>query len=801
MLIRLLSKLAMVATFASTLAVTGCDNGGNDSAFPGSSTSSSSSSASSSSSGTLELANVYVAFPPPVSQTQEASIQVRGAVQNLEGISAIQVNGVAATTADGWATWSADVPLMEGINSLEVTSVDADAVATPAATLSVTRTLDLTSPRDMVHDSDNGRLLLIDSARNSVMAVDTASGVKSLLSPPPGTENLIVEPLDMTLHRASNSVVIRQYSTEHPLVRVDLTTGAQSWLTLEHPDALDEAMPLAFTAAGTDLYISAMETFYVDSSGARVPADTDNATRRSLGMINRVDPATGELQPLSRYGLPGNTASLGTISSIGDHPDSPHLYALDLTVIEINRQQHNLRSIKKIDKATGERSWFFPATETEARDDADAVEGEENTNEEEEAPGEDKDTEITFSLGASTTDIHLDYPNNALWALDQNRLIKIDLQTAKATVVYGNDLPTGIKYSSFATRALSADFDNGILYTADDALDRIIATQLSDSTRRIVSSESGDDPDTNKTLISPSRVALDVNANQVFITDKAMLNLTRLDLTTGVRSTVVASENATAEKPSLYYPAALDFMDGPGRLLVVGNAKNDCIVRPSGPPTRLLSVDAATGNRKVLVTYSVTSFQVCDAVWEPGSRTLYTAEQHYGGTQRIGAIGRIRLLDNDNFQYTVFSRTGTPDETHPLTDPRTLVLDAPHKRLLVADAFLKGIVAVDVDSGARTLFSPHDAAVPMTAPRDMILNPEGTEAWVLDANLDGVISVDLETGKRRVLVQAPDGLNGLAIPSAMALHPIFNYLVIADPGRGTIMALDLETSQLVRIAR
>jgi len=90
-------------------------------------TSNASSSLSSSSSSILaSLApTATILFPPLNAFTEGTTILVRGTASDSDGsIASVSVNGVEATSSDGFATWSVKLPTQTGTHSLEVTVTD-----------------------------------------------------------------------------------------------------------------------------------------------------------------------------------------------------------------------------------------------------------------------------------------------------------------------------------------------------------------------------------------------------------------------------------------------------------------------------------------------------------------------------------------------------------------------------------------------------------------------------------------------------------------------------------------------------
>ncbi len=71
---------------------------------------------------TTVFADANVLFPPHflVSNTTADRIHVRGRATATQALTGVRVNGVPATTTNGWQTWTADIPLSMGINTITV---------------------------------------------------------------------------------------------------------------------------------------------------------------------------------------------------------------------------------------------------------------------------------------------------------------------------------------------------------------------------------------------------------------------------------------------------------------------------------------------------------------------------------------------------------------------------------------------------------------------------------------------------------------------------------------------------------
>ena len=144
---------------------------------------------------------------------------------------------------------------------------------------------------------------------------------------------------------------------------------------------------------------------------------------------------------------------------------------------------------------------------------------------------------------------------------------------------------------------------------------------------------------------------------------------------------------------------------------------------------------------------------------------------------------------------------------------RALAVDAANNRLLVAQR--GGLVAVDLDSGDRTLISTGDGSgetdigtgPAIRAPISVALDDQNNRLLVLLFNIDdeelgSLISVDLSSGDRSVISDPATGSgNILRIPVSVALDAANNRALVLDSALGfsidqvppSIVAVDLSS--------
>lgn len=154
----------------------------------GTSSSSSSSDDGDSSGPAMPSAALAIVFPPS-GATASATIVVRGTAMHDGPIAGVSVDGVAATSRDGFATWRAELPLDEGDNPIDARMHTDDGEIANEEPVVVTRFADEaaiargggfafadTDLRGIDVDRDAAVIHGVDSIYDGVLGVELASG-------------------------------------------------------------------------------------------------------------------------------------------------------------------------------------------------------------------------------------------------------------------------------------------------------------------------------------------------------------------------------------------------------------------------------------------------------------------------------------------------------------------------------------------------------------------------------------------------------------------------------------------------
>ncbi len=120
--------------------------------------------------------SLAIVFPPPRSATESKNIVVRG---TAEGLATIVVNGIPATVAND--TWTAEVPLAPGDNTVAVVGTGADG-ATHEHRLEVDRAeFFFRQAQDVVYDELRHRLFVMDGQPHALVEVHPDTGARRVI--------------------------------------------------------------------------------------------------------------------------------------------------------------------------------------------------------------------------------------------------------------------------------------------------------------------------------------------------------------------------------------------------------------------------------------------------------------------------------------------------------------------------------------------------------------------------------------------------------------------------------------------
>jgi DNA-binding beta-propeller fold protein YncE len=298
--------------------------------------------ACSSDDGGSDEAAVEMWFPPGSGLVTVASLTVRGGASNPSTIVAVRVNGVVATTTNGFAEWEAEISLAMGANPVIVESEDAGGQVDTVASLTITRTgFDLWQEVDTAALEPHAPRALVLEQERTLSFLDLETGARDLVSdgwavPDP----VLSDPLALAPDLAGNRVLFTKVlGYEVPrrgaLYEIDLATGAR---TVISDEGIGSGTPLMFPhvlaidhAHGRAVMLESLGDW--DAPPPHVPA------------IVAVDLETGDRTVLSGDGI-GAGIELSRPEDLALDPEGNIAYVFDA----------GLHALLSVDLATGART-------------------------------------------------------------------------------------------------------------------------------------------------------------------------------------------------------------------------------------------------------------------------------------------------------------------------------------------------------------------------------------------------------------------------------------------------------------
>lgn len=711
-----------------------------------------------------------VHFPPRYSRIESEQITLRGVVLDTNGVTQVYINGEPVSSSDDLATWTYTADLTPGENELVISEETADGV-TEIDSIFVERAANIIAPRSVVDDNANNRLIILDSVQNTLISSDKNSGTLTTLSPPSGSANQIQNARGAVLDATRNRILVHQVKSNvddpNPeFLAVDLTSGEQS--VPNFPDFGDIYLshsPNAVTISGNTAFVADVEAKFFDSNDEEVPQDSDKAVRVVTSQIvYSINLQTGVRTLISSDYRPENGQyPLQQVISLAHNPTTSTLYALDT-----GQTSPRLLAINISD---GKRTQLVL---------------------------QEQDSTDTVSLRVPSA-IAMDVGRQRLLILNRNDtdlfdlrlpgVIAADVATKKAAYLTSSTTPENGAYVLRGITSMTFSTGDDAVYLLDEVQNSVFRVD-SESGVRSVAATTG--PVDEKDHIGP-RFPYDVfidGDHDVYLLDGKLSSVFGYNLYFGHKYVLNNSVIDNLETNDEIVRSPLQGAPDPiNQKLLLANAYNNVLVA-FDPETREPTNVGTIGGTPV------------DMVTDAEAGVTYVA---FTNNLRYG-VAKYDL--NAGYARVLLSGGGIPDGANEFDYLRGIALDKENARLLAVDSDLNGVLAIDLETGARTYFSPPsptpDDDGTLLIPRAITMDPTNNRALILDTGRKAIMAADLTTGERSVVYQFGNLVpRRLFNPTHMEMHPIFGYLLLLDETTNTLMALDLNGPevQLVTLVR
>ncbi|MCE9595990.1 MAG: hypothetical protein K8S98_17510 [Planctomycetes bacterium] len=673
---------------------------------------------------------VAIHFPFDGSLTDGATITVTGAARDEHGVVSLSVNGVPATSADGFANWHVSVPLSLGNTLLRVSATDGlGNVALDAAHITVENhgpfALALVGS---IFDAASGCVLIGDSLWDGILSIDPETGLRTQVSSlAQGTGPTPSSPTGIAILPGGNELLVSD-GFGNSIFRVDRATGDR---TLVSGGSLGQG-PLIFWPT----------TVVYDPIFDRAIVPSGLFSKELLS----IDLTTGDRAVLSG-------ASVGAGPAFG----APSFIVFDAAHARVVASDAGRQALFAVDPSNGDRTIL-----------SDAATGS--------GPAFGAPRWLALSANGDTAYV---------CDLTLRALFVVDLATGARTIVSqdgdgkGPDIVNwvGAAFDENAGRVCVADYDE--LFTIDLATG--VRTSVS-SDRRGQGSAFG----------FPGSVALDRDRRRLLVQDASNAGpptsrVVEVDLSTGDRHSLFDS----GVTPYPYW-LRFDFDEGSREISTIGGNDTNAAatvgldvdslalhVYQSCPTTQGFPLEVARGTAGEFFVGFDQSIGVLDPYH--GTRALLTGPGAGSGplwTYTLG-IGVDRAADEllvvstfpGSGLFAVDLDTGarrivsdaTVGQGYSFYNPTALCVDASARIAYVADYSNLALFAVDLTTGDRTVvtkggvFQAVDGGTPPnvgTGPffeytTGVAIAPELGVAFTTHADLlIGVLAVELGSGDR-----------------------------------------------------
>ena len=693
-----------------------------------------------------------IVFPPPVSYTEGTTLTVRGTATDATGISSVRVNGVLATSADAFATWSAQIPIgVSGANPIVLAVTDALGNEAASADTAVVhnRGPNILLVQGLAFDPSGDQLLIVDLRTSNLYAFNAGERLGRILadlgslSSHPGSSFSGSIAVD-----AGNNRAIVAHGPSDLIAAVNLATGAVTVLS-------------ASPGAGQPTSMGFSPHVALDSANNRAFATTDGQT------VLAIDLTTGA-RSIVTDGSVGSGVSLdlpaGIVYDNHSVPGVPRLLVSDANF--------SSRRIIAVDVATGARSAFSSSSPTG-----------------------------TGPALVSPTSLQLDAANNRLLAMDvgAHALVAVSLSNGNRSYLAGSGAGTGATMNTQAGVALSP---SGRIYLGNQG-GEVLELDPGTGVRTVFA---GTPVGTGPRILAGRALILESVESLLYL-DYVRESVLRVNLLTGNRSVVSSFDTSVGTGPRLMFAADMVLdrrAPSPGSRVFV----------TAGYPTdTLMSVDLATGDRSA-VTYLNPVLSQAEAgsmaLDVAGNRMLFIENvpmmANSDSIYSVDLATGVRSTVSDNVSIGSGPGFGMPADL-------VLVPAANPTRAIVSNIGFGGpngpnYLDVNLATGTRTIFAPASGSsvgLPAMVPTWMHLDTPNNRILAINSDPESLFSMPLNTAMRTLVSGVHGGTGALRGTGMKTFGSAIEYDAVNGIAytfglEESLMAVDMVSGDRVQIS-
>jgi sugar lactone lactonase YvrE len=664
----------------------------------------------------------------------------------------------------------------------------------------------------LLFDAANNRLLA--TTHSTVFSFDINTGVSTTLASSriaSDTSNVSLSGLYGIAYDAANNRVFVSTRNAKQIIKIDLTDGTRTLVSDNtYVSDVDFSSPknMAYDAVNERVLVSDFALIGVDvNTGVRTKIDDSFGGIYSLGFDaakNHVY-AVKRGQSLVKFDVGNGTSEIISDSSMAIGSSDTEFGDTQGMVLNLAEgvayvTDWSASSVIEVNLATGARTTI--------------------------ADNSTADADNTF---ISPVALVLDDANNRFLVLDSGRgsVIEVDNLNGTRRVISSPQIPNRVNAFRKA-KDMALDVANNRVLVLDTGLEAVVAVDLDTGTRTIMGAITG------SSLPWYRRMDLDTVNNRVLLVNQ-QVGLVEMNFA-GATNTIIDKDfRDIIFNPLNEHAFVLEVDSGSGKVLEIVDmdlATKETVIVPTGvTPDNTLSLDNPFDieiNSAANVAYvsDTDRAAIITLDLDTGARTLLsdnTISVAASDIEFVAVKGIIldaannRLLVSDSGKKAIIAvaldtgaRTLISDSTievdnstFDFTSLRYIALDAANNRALVLDG--STLAAVNLATGARTILSDSSigSGIDLSGNSDLTIDIAGNRALVADPSRDAVIAVDLDTGMRTVLVDRStpvEGIDGFHNPFGITIDPQNNRIILMDNWTQTVNAADLTSGTRTRLA-
>lgn len=676
--------------------------------------------------------SVDLKSPTHSSATTNNSIEVIGTASDEDSqVSRVSVNGIDATSENGFANWSVNLPLTTAIDSLIIIAEDAEGNKTEQQYSIHLNQLPsvFSEPSELTLDKKNKQLIITDKIQRKVYK-------SNLLNPDLRALELQSEGDAIELSRPSKTIwdqnvneallldiAVMSRSSSQSVYSINTETGSTtSKVNFSNIPGLAKVIDIATSPNGELLYIlSELEN---SRNGGVIKAhQLTSGTTTNLTLTEShndsdftapttlaINSAGDQLFYLDNDALVSVDTGSGALTILSDRNGSlviqnPRDLVVDSSLMKAWLTDANLDAVIEISLIDGSRRIISDPTTGSG------------------------------PLLQSPNNLVIDADNNRLLVADQslNLVFTISLENGDREYFLSNRYGHGPQLENPSDVVIDAD--NQVAYISDTNLKAILSVDLENGNRKFISSNTESNVYGTGTDFSEIRnLSVDSNSQRIWATDNNLGKIFEIDIANGNRT--LLSQTYQTGSQVIQKPTGITF-DEQANALLISDIFND-----SAQNLSLSDYSVSMLGNKILKNGT--------KVEKPTALTFNAdTNKIYAIDSLIKAIIEWDISTGDS---KVLSKLFIGQGIN-FSAPVDIQIDQESNKAYVTDAALKAIFSVDLTNGNRSILSSNTlgSGPDFKSIHGLAFHAESKILLATDLEEKALFSIDITNGNRTII--------------------------------------------------